>query len=214
MGAELTPGVLERLEKSKRPDLREALADFLIGLRLADPDIDVKVGYAGWNAIDVSRRGRHIARILVGSAKIQIDNLIPGTHDGDYGPELVLGQKGVWTYQLKSADISDQVMRCLGDTLANMAGRRIGAPSSTTPDAKTLTAQSETWRRSKLSKSMRFAVLVRDEYTCQYCGRRAPDVVLQVDHRVPVAKGGSDEISNLATACVDCNLGKGARHST
>lgn len=61
--------------------------------------------------------------------------------------------------------------------------------------------------------SLRFDVLARDEYTCRYCGRKAPDVVLHVDHIVPVARGGTNEPANLVTACRDCNEGKGPRHS-
>lgn len=59
-----------------------------------------------------------------------------------------------------------------------------------------------------VSKRTRFEVLRRDEFTCRYCGSAAPDVKLAVDHVVPVALGGSDDVTNLATACVDCNSGK------
>lgn len=66
-------------------------------------------------------------------------------------------------------------------------------------------------RRKSLGKKTRFEVFKRDSFTCQYCGGKAPDVVLHVDHIRPVADGGSNDIVNLATACVACNLGKGAR---
>lgn len=59
-----------------------------------------------------------------------------------------------------------------------------------------------------VSKRLRFAVLNRDKHTCQYCGRSAPEVVLEVDHVIPVALGGRDEPQNLRTACRDCNSGK------
>ena len=63
-------------------------------------------------------------------------------------------------------------------------------------------------RRKSLSKSIRFEVFKRDSFTCQYCGRTAPDVVLEVDHIIPVAKGGDNSLTNLITACFDCNRGK------
>lgn len=44
----------------------------------------------------------------------------------------------------------------------------------------------------------------------QYCGRKTPAVILEVDHVVPLSDGGRDEIENLATSCWDCNRGKGA----
>lgn len=64
--------------------------------------------------------------------------------------------------------------------------------------------------RTPLSKRQRFAVFKRDSFRCQYCGRTPPDVVLEVDHVQPVARGGSSDVENLLTACFDCNRGKGA----
>ena len=66
-------------------------------------------------------------------------------------------------------------------------------------------------KRKNLSKKQRFEVFKRDQFTCQYCGKKAPDVVLHVDHIMPVSKGGSNRIANLVTSCIDCNLGKSNR---
>ena len=68
--------------------------------------------------------------------------------------------------------------------------------------------------RVPLSKKIRFEVFKRDSFTCQYCGKSAPGVILEVDHIVPVAEGGKNEIINLITSCRDCNRGKGARTLT
>jgi hypothetical protein len=62
--------------------------------------------------------------------------------------------------------------------------------------------------RESISPKLRFDVLKRDGFTCQYCGRSAPEVELHVDHVVPVAEGGGNDPGNLTAACVDCNLGK------
>ena len=59
-----------------------------------------------------------------------------------------------------------------------------------------------------LSKRLRYEILRRDNHACRYCGATAPDVKLTIDHVVPVALGGTDEASNLVTACADCNGGK------
>jgi len=59
-----------------------------------------------------------------------------------------------------------------------------------------------------LSVRIRFEVFKRDEFTCQYCGRKSPDVVLEVDHIHPVCDGGTDDPINLRTSCWDCNHGK------
>lgn len=57
---------------------------------------------------------------------------------------------------------------------------------------------------------MRFNVFKRDGFTCQYCGRNPPTVVLEADHVHPVSAGGKTTADNLLTACFDCNRGKGA----
>lgn len=60
-----------------------------------------------------------------------------------------------------------------------------------------------------VSKRLRYEVLRRDNYTCRYCGAKAPDVEITVDHVVPKALGGSDtDPANLVAACRDCNGGK------
>lgn len=62
--------------------------------------------------------------------------------------------------------------------------------------------------RPSTGKRLRFRVFERDSFTCQYCGKKPPEVILHADHIFPVSKGGKDEIENLITACADCNLGK------
>lgn len=57
-------------------------------------------------------------------------------------------------------------------------------------------------------RRLRFEVLRRDNHTCRYCGASAPDVELVVDHVVPRALGGTNDPSNLVTACRECNSGK------
>lgn len=64
-------------------------------------------------------------------------------------------------------------------------------------------------KRKPISKKKRFEVFKRDNFTCQYCGRMAPDVILEVDHIKPVAEGGNNGMLNLITSCRDCNRGKG-----
>jgi hypothetical protein len=77
-------------------------------------------------------------------------------------------------------------------------------------------ADGEHARRSErgsrtVGKALRFTVLPRDEFRCVYCGRRPPEVTLQVDHLHPWSGGGATVLDNLRTSCADCNLGKGAR---
>jgi len=65
--------------------------------------------------------------------------------------------------------------------------------------------------RKAISKKLRFEVFKRDNFTCQYCGRMAPDVILEIDHINPVKNKGTNDILNLVTSCRDCNRGKGAK---
>lgn len=66
--------------------------------------------------------------------------------------------------------------------------------------------------RINIPVSVRFDVFKRDRFTCQYCGRKAPDIVLNCDHITPAASGGTNDLLNLVTSCRDCNSGKSDRH--
>ena len=63
-------------------------------------------------------------------------------------------------------------------------------------------------KRKSISKRIRFDVFKRDNFTCQYCGKQAPNIILEVDHIKPVSKGGNNGMLNLITSCFDCNRGK------
>jgi len=63
-------------------------------------------------------------------------------------------------------------------------------------------------KQRKTNRRLRFDILNRDNFTCQYCGRKAPDVVLEIDHIYPKSLGGKNVPENYKTACVDCNSGK------
>lgn len=63
-----------------------------------------------------------------------------------------------------------------------------------------------------VSKRLRYEVLKRDGYSCRYCGLRAGETELVVDHVVPESLGGSDDPTNLVAACRDCNAGKSSVH--
>jgi hypothetical protein len=66
-------------------------------------------------------------------------------------------------------------------------------------------------KRRRMSPKMRRDVFLRDGFKCQECGASPGKdrlVWLEVDHVVPVAKGGTDEPSNLRTLCNHCNAGK------
>lgn len=63
--------------------------------------------------------------------------------------------------------------------------------------------------RGRVSNKMRFYILERDHYRCRCCGRSQNEVELEIDHIVPIAKGGKSTSDNLQTLCTDCNKRKG-----
>ena len=62
--------------------------------------------------------------------------------------------------------------------------------------------------RRDISIRKRFFVMKRDHFACVRCGASGYGVRLEVHHRFPFAKGGSDNLSNLETLCFDCNRGQ------
>lgn len=51
-------------------------------------------------------------------------------------------------------------------------------------------------------------VMARDGWACRNCGSRT---TLEIDHIVPVRRGGGNEMRNLQTLCMPCNRRKGGR---
>lgn len=95
----------------------------------------------------------------------------------------------------------DEVVRRLAD--AGLIDRRTFAPLAWDEGSDDLRPPAHEWR------GLRSTVFARDDYTCQYCGARGGQ--LECDHVVPVSRGGSHALANLATACKPCNRSKRAK---
>lgn len=78
-------------------------------------------------------------------------------------------------------------------------------------DTRSLTAHMRLRGRTLQIRNARIAC--RDCYTCQICGRVADRGDGEVDHRIPLAQGGSDEASNLQWLCIDCHRAKTEREN-
>ncbi len=64
-------------------------------------------------------------------------------------------------------------------------------------------------QRKLATRELREKIMKRDHYTCQLCGKHMPDEVgLQIDHIIPIAKGGKTIASNLRVLCSKCNSSK------
>jgi len=66
-------------------------------------------------------------------------------------------------------------------------------------------------KRSPIPGALRHEVFKRDGYKCVECGATNQEVRLHVDHIIPISQGGSNELDNLQTLCIDCNLAKSNR---
>ena len=62
--------------------------------------------------------------------------------------------------------------------------------------------------RQPLPRKLRHQVFQRDGYRCRECGATNKQTRLHVDHIKPVAKGGTNDLSNLQTLCEACNRAK------
>ena len=63
--------------------------------------------------------------------------------------------------------------------------------------------------RGRVSNKMRFSIYERDGYRCRICGATDAYTTLEIDHIIPIAKGGKSNYDNLQTLCSRCNAQKG-----
>ncbi|MBQ3210221.1 MAG: HNH endonuclease [Oscillospiraceae bacterium] len=68
-------------------------------------------------------------------------------------------------------------------------------------------------QRSLMTPTLRYKILQRDGFRCVLCGASRNDgAILEVDHIIPVSKGGLTTESNLRTLCRECNRGKSDKY--
>ena len=93
------------------------------------------------------------------------------------------------------------VVICIGGTLAfaaGLVGHPIGASGDRVRPVRV---------RPRIPAALRRQVLARDGYVCQECGATEE---LEMDHIIPVSRGGATTLENLQVMCHDCNQRKGA----
>lgn len=69
-------------------------------------------------------------------------------------------------------------------------------------------------QRALMTSKLRQQIKERDGYTCKHCGasvEQEPHLLLEIDHIIPVSKGGLTTEDNLQTLCWRCNRSKGAK---
>lgn len=69
-------------------------------------------------------------------------------------------------------------------------------------------------QRALMTPKLREHIKQRDHFTCKNCNNSTsiePNLLLEIDHIIPIAKGGMTEESNLQTLCWKCNRTKGVK---
>jgi 5-methylcytosine-specific restriction endonuclease McrA len=85
--------------------------------------------------------------------------------------------------------------------------KMIRSPSIEMPIPSVI-ALKEYQRLDRAPAFTRFNLFLRDEWTCQYCGREHPSQELTFDHVRPRSRGGATNWHNIVAACHECNIGK------
>jgi 5-methylcytosine-specific restriction endonuclease McrA len=83
--------------------------------------------------------------------------------------------------------------------------------SSSADNATPLVSRSPSGNPRAPSWRLRFLVMRRDNFSCQFCGAspaQTPGVQLELDHVIPWSRGGDTILGNLRTLCRRCNGGK------
>ena len=65
-----------------------------------------------------------------------------------------------------------------------------------------------------ISGSIRYRVLTRAKHRCELCGISGEEKALDIDHIVPINKGGPNVIENMQALCYTCNSQKRDTDST
>lgn len=65
-------------------------------------------------------------------------------------------------------------------------------------------------KRRKYSEDVRKMIYDKADGRCQLCGRQIAYIEVTLDHVVPLAMGGADEVENLSCTCFTCNQFKGS----
>lgn len=69
-------------------------------------------------------------------------------------------------------------------------------------------------QRALMTSKLRQHIKERDGFTCKQCGasvEKEPNLLLEIDHIIPISKGGLTTEDNLQTLCWRCNRSKGAK---
>jgi len=90
-------------------------------------------------------------------------------------------------------------------------GEYVRTPSTTYPVPSVIVTKEYKYFK-KHAKWSKFNTKLRDNFKCQYCGKRFSERALTIDHVIPKSHGGKHGWLNSVTACKPCNQGKKNNH--
>lgn len=131
---------------------------------------------------------------------------------GVYNGSELISQIPVWRAFVLWLKGRVEIVQTYSDTELRTASRSYPAPQ-----AVVLTPYRHNIKRfSKYAPQLKqHALFLRDDYTCQYCGRHVSELNLNEgltrDHIVPRSRGGLDVWTNVCAACSSCNRKKADR---
>jgi 5-methylcytosine-specific restriction endonuclease McrA len=134
-------------------------------------------------------------------------NLMTLVLNADYQPlstwplSLIRAQEAITDYYKERVQVVETWKDAFGeDRLFRSPSMSIPAPKVVVlNEYATVVADAKFSRRS---------ILLRDRFTCQYCGKQFPSNDLTFDHLIPREKGGKTTWENIVTACSPCNARK------
>lgn len=177
---------------------------------------------------DIGRCGRisySVVQKRFGSLRraLQLADLVPQRFMNGTDDELLGIVVQLWEQVLEkegrvpqSKDLKPYGFPVSGDTYTRrfgswrkalvQAAQSVNADRLDEPTASTQPA--DVRKRGDISIRRRFFVMKRDSFACVLCGASGHGVRLEIDHKFPFSKGGTDDFENLQTLCFDCNRGK------
>lgn len=120
-------------------------------------------------------------------------------NEGKIPPSIrsIIGNTETWVKRLS---------RWINITSSSFESVRFDTQLLDNPNIKGVQYQQGTLQGSEVKEYL----LIKHNHTCQYCGGACKDSALEIEHKIPKSRGGSNSIRNLTIACHTCNQLKGS----
>jgi len=171
------------------------------------------------NNFSAAEEGKTILHDKLESIKLSVKNDVPW-YIGKFGMKKLMYNLGFWEVDFKTIYYPTYSFRYISP------GGNKSTRCDITLDIRNLNDfikylsnivkfnKSVEGQRAIMTSSLREYIKKRDKYTCKKCGVSSsdePHLLLEIDHIIPVSRGGLTMENNLQTLCWKCNRAKGAK---